>query len=121
MLPGLVAATDPPSGDRGKQIGPLGRAILADRIGVEGGDVGILDRRCIAVAPVPTIGNADAGRDGAEAVRHDTGLQVAAADGQVRANNAQQVQAVLAEKHGHNAPEMMQRLLKEARILLVQS
>mgnify|MGYP007013250410 CR=1 FL=1 len=65
MLPGLVAATDPPSGDRGKQIGPLGRAILADRIGVEGGNVGILDRRCIAVAPVPTICNADAGRDGA--------------------------------------------------------
>jgi hypothetical protein len=28
---------------------------------------------------------------------------------------------VLAEKHGHNAPEMVQRLLKEARILLVQS
>ena len=51
---------------------------------------------------------------------HDTGLQVAAAGGQVRANNAQQVQTVLAEKHGHNAPEMVQRLLKEARILLVQ-
>lgn len=53
--------------------------------------------------------------------QHETGLHVAAAGGQVRANNAQQVQTVLAEKHGHNAPEMVQRLLKEARILLVQS
>lgn len=51
---------------------------------------------------------------------HDTGLQVAGVGGQVRANNAQQVQQVLAEKHGHNAPQMVQRLLKEARILLVQ-
>ncbi len=53
--------------------------------------------------------------------QHETGLQVAVAGGQVLANNAQQVQTVLAEKHGHNAPEMVQRLLKEARILLVQS
>ncbi len=51
---------------------------------------------------------------------HDTGLQVAMAGGQPHANNAMQVQTVLAEKHGHNAAEMVQRLLKEARILLVQ-
>lgn len=58
---------------------------------------------------------------GAGTAQHDTGLQVALLGDQVRANNAQQVQTVLAEKHGHNAPEMVQRLLKEARILLVQS
>lgn len=52
---------------------------------------------------------------------HDTGLQVRLSGGQVSANNANQVQESLAIKHGHNAPEMVRRLLKEARILLVQA
>jgi len=50
---------------------------------------------------------------------HDTGLHVAALGGNVSANNAAQVQQALTAKHGHNAPEMVRRLLKEARILLV--
>lgn len=52
---------------------------------------------------------------------HDTGLQVAIVGGEPNANNAQQVQDALAVKHGHNAPEMVRRLLKEARLLLVQA
>lgn len=52
--------------------------------------------------------------------QHDTGLQVSMIRGELRAGNAQQVQTALAVKHGHNAPEMVRRLLKEARILLVQ-
>jgi hypothetical protein len=50
---------------------------------------------------------------------HDTGLHVQMPGDEPRANNAQQVQQALAVKHGHNAPVMVQRLLKEARILLV--
>ena len=52
---------------------------------------------------------------------HDTGLKIAIVGGQPQAINADDVQAALSVKHGHNAPEMVRRLLKEARILLVQA
>lgn len=50
--------------------------------------------------------------------QHDTGLMVRVVGGQPQANNAQQVQQQLAIKHGHNAAEMVRRLLKEAGQLL---
>ena len=52
---------------------------------------------------------------------HETGLQVVLVGGQPTARNADDVQAALSVKHGHNAPEMVRRLMKEARILLVQA
>ena len=51
--------------------------------------------------------------------QHDTGLMVRMMGGQVSPNNAQQVETALSAKHGHNAPEMVRRLLKEAQILMV--
>ena len=50
--------------------------------------------------------------------RHETGLMVRMNGGQATANNSQQVQAALAVKHGHNAAEMIRRLLKEANMLM---
>lgn len=52
--------------------------------------------------------------------QHDTGLMVHMMGGRPQANNGQQVQQLLAEKHGHNAAAMVQRLLKEAGQLLTQ-
>lgn len=49
--------------------------------------------------------------------RHDTGLTVNFLGGEPRAINAQQVEQQLSVKHGHNAPTMVSRLMKEARLL----
>ena len=49
---------------------------------------------------------------------HDTGLTVNFLGGQPRPINAQQVERELSVKHGHNAPTMVARLVKEARILM---
>lgn len=49
---------------------------------------------------------------------HETGLMVQMMGGQPRANNAAQVQQVLAVKHGHNAATMIARMLREAAALL---
>lgn len=50
--------------------------------------------------------------------QHDTGLTVIVTGGDPRAINALQVQQQLSVNHGHNAPEMVRRLMKEVRILM---
>ena len=52
---------------------------------------------------------------------HDTGLVVSIAGGQPRANNARQVIESLTPKHGHNAPDMVARLLRAAGPLMASA
>ena len=50
--------------------------------------------------------------------RHDSGLVVRFdAAGAARAVNADEVRAQLAVKHGHNAPQMIARMLYEAALI----
>lgn len=51
---------------------------------------------------------------------HDTGLRVRLADGLGAADNAEEIAAALKPLHGsHNAPAMVQRLVREGAQLLV--
>ena len=49
--------------------------------------------------------------------RHDTGAVVYIINGLPVAQDAQSIIDGLAVKHGHNAPEMLQRMLREVRQL----
>ena len=52
--------------------------------------------------------------------RHDTGLRVRLQDGRGEAENAEEVIRSLVPKHGaHNAPAMVQRLVREGTQLLI--
>lgn len=73
------------------------------------------------MSPKPSLWQARWEIDQAESLAvHDSGLRVRLLDGTGVAENADEIAASLVPKHGaHNAPAMVQRLVREGAQLLI--